>query len=187
MFPADYYKRCMYASFGLSALLNDEGIGAQIIGGDFLCAVVSKDGSRMTLQGFGAQYGGPPSHFWVEAQGMLLDLGPMYLPFESSFPASSLPVLLWPVAMKLPDFIAYRERVRYSEEVENLDSEIRRRNDEFVAHCRETSRTCASHVSLETWQLKDFNSLHQAATRGDMWARAVVVFLRRSLKAEFPF
>jgi hypothetical protein len=177
----------MYASFGLSALLKDEGISARIIGGDFICAVVAKDGSQMSLQGFGSQSGGMPSHYWVEAQGMLLDLGPMYLPCESSFPASPLPVLCWPATSKMPDFVAYRERVRYADGVEITNPEFFQKNAEFISHCRENWRAHTGPISLGTWQLKDFQSLHQAATRGDSWARAAIVFLKRSFKAKFPF
>jgi hypothetical protein len=177
----------MYASFGVSALLNDAGMSTQIIGGDFICAVVAKDGSRMTLQGFGGKPGGMPSHYWVEAQGTLLDLGPMYLPCESSFPAAPLPVLRWPAMSQLPDFVAYRERVRYAGEAQIANPEFRQRNAEFVSYCREVGRAHSGSISLGTWQLRDFQSLHQAATAGDSWARAVMVFLRRSLKAEFPF
>jgi hypothetical protein len=177
----------MYGSFGLSALLRDEGISTQIIGGDFICAVVAKDGSRMTLQGFAGQPGGMPSHYWVEAQGLLLDLGPMYLPCESSFPASPLPALRWPTTSKLPDFVAYRERVRYDGGVAIANPELRQRNAEFISHCRKVGRTHTEQIALGTWQLRDFQSLHRAATEGDSWARAATLFLRRSLRAEFPF
>lgn len=141
----------------------------------------------MSLQGFGTRSGGMPSHYWVEAQGMLLDLGPTYLPYESSFPASPLPALRWPATTKLPDFVAYRERVRYAEGVEIDTPEFFQKNAEFVARCREVARAQTDPISLGTWELTDMQSLRQAAGKGDSWARAALEFIRRSLKAKFPF
>jgi len=140
----------------------------------------------MSLQGFGTRSGGMPSHYWVEAQGMLLDLGPAYLPYESSFPASALPVLRWPSTSKLPDFVAYRERVRYAEGVEIDTPKFSQKNAEFVAHCREVARAETAPISLGTWELSDMQSLHKAAAKGDSWALAALEFIRRSLKARFP-
>jgi hypothetical protein len=176
----------MYASFGIAALLKDEGISAQIIGGDFVCAVIAKDQSQMTLQGFGSQPSKVPSHYWIEAQGTLIDLGTMYLPYGSSFPASPLPVMRWPTTLNLPDFVAYREAERFSKEVEIADPVLRTRNSEFVSVCRKSRSTHTGIISLNTWELTSLTALHQAAVKGDSWARAVTIFLRRSLRAEFP-
>lgn len=186
-FPTDFYKRCMYASFGITALLRDEGIPAHVVGGDFICAVVSTDGEQMSLQGFGTKRDGPPSHFWVLSGDHLLDLGPMYLPYESSFPAALLPILRWPVAMSLPDFILYRERERYVEGVEILDPVMQERSDAFLAHCRRIRDETSRDFPLPAWQLKDSQSLRYAAQKGDMWARASMEFLHRSYKATFPY
>lgn len=177
----------MYASFGLSALLNDAGMATQIIGGDFLCAVVSQDGSRMTLQGFGSQHSELPSHYWIEAQGTLIDLGPTFLPIRSSYPSAPLPVIRWPLISKLPNFITYRETKRYTEGVKISDPIFFRKNCEFVAHCRKLNRDTKTNVDLGAWQLTDWPSLQQAANAGDFWARAMFVFLKRSMRAEFPF
>ena len=185
-FPADFYKRCMYATFGMAALLRDEGACAQVIGGDFLCAVVSDDGMRLSLQGFGTTGAGEPSHFWVHAQGTILDLGPMYLPYESPYSAPPPPLLRWPLAVPLPSFIAYRERVRYADNVEIANSEFRQRSADFVQLCRATSRLKSDEMRPQAWQLRDYQSLRYAAQKGDPWARAATEFLRRSLKAEFP-
>lgn len=185
-FPEDFHKRCMYASLGIAALLQDTGISAQVVGGDFICTVVSRDGATMTLQGFGGNKDGPPSHYWVLAADQLLDLGPMYLPYEASFPAAPLPVLRWPTAVNLPKFVLYRERERYTEGVEIQDQVIRQRNVAFLSHCRSTRDTSRS-LQLPTWQLKDSQSLLYSAQKGDVWAKASVEFLRRSMKAFFPF
>lgn len=185
-FPNDFHQRCMYAAFGLSSLLRDTGISAQVVGGDFLCALVSKDGTQMSLQGFGTSGRGEPSHFWVETQGFMLDLGPTYLPYGSSFPAPSPPILRWPVTSPLPAFLAYRERARFAEDVVISTTEFQKRNTEFVAHCRETNRSKAGRTLPNAWQLKDYQSLRYAASKKDPWAIAANEFLNRSLKAEFP-
>lgn len=185
-FPGDFYKRCMYASLGIAALLRDEGVSAHVVGGEFICTVVSRDGATMTLQGFGGSKDGLPSHFWVLAAGQQLDLGPMYLSYEASFPAAPLPILRWPTAVKLPNFILYREHARYAGDVELLDPVIREKNIAFLSHCRSVRDSASSRFPVPTWQLKDSQSLHFAARRGDMWSRASVEFLRRSMKAAFP-
>lgn len=186
-FPNDFHKRCMYAAFGLSSLLQDSGVSAQVIGGDFLCALVSSDGTQMSLQGFGSSGQGEPSHFWVETQGFTLDLGPTYLPYESRYPAPSPPIIRWPVSSSLPAFLAYRERVRLAEDVVISSPEIRQRNAEFVACCRQMNRSEAGRMLPNAWQLKDYQSLRYAASKKDPWALAASEFLRRSLKAEFPY
>ena len=186
VFPSDYFKRCMYAAFGLGSLLGDAGIRATVVGGDFLCAVVSQDGRQMNLQGFGTTGVGEPSHFWVEAQGLLLDLGTTYLPYESSFAAAQLPAVRWPLSSALPDFLRYRECRRYLVDAEVLDSVVRERRNAFVSSCRHMNAAIERAPKLKTWQLRDMASLQYAAERGDRWAQAVVKFLQRSLKAEFP-
>jgi hypothetical protein len=45
-FPEDFYKRCNYAVFGMRALLLDARVEAEIVGGDFVDFIVSKDGAR---------------------------------------------------------------------------------------------------------------------------------------------
>src|ERR1700686_4584001 len=69
VFPDDFDQRCMYAAFGLRLLLKQVGLKPQIIGGDFLCFVLSTDSRKATLQGFGSHTSPKPSHYWVEADG----------------------------------------------------------------------------------------------------------------------
>lgn len=185
-FPNDFYKRCMYAAFGLSALLQDAGISTRIIGGDFLCALVSTDGMQMSLQGFGSFNQNEPSHFWVEARGFMLDLGPTYLPYESSFPAPSPPILRRPISTPQPNFLCYREKVRFSKEFEISTPEIRQRIIEFIDHCRRINQSKADRALPNMWLLKDYQSLQHAANKRDPWAIAAIRFLNKSLKAEFP-
>lgn len=185
-FPEDFYKRCMYAAFGISSLLNDEGISAHAVGGDFLCAVVSEDGSQLSLQGFGASTPSEPSHFWVRSGGVTIDLGPMYLAHESSYPAPPPPILRWYGPTPLPSFMAYREQIEYAADVQVVNPGIRQRMSEFVALCRAHNRSERGRIAPPSWQLRDHESLDYAARKCDPWAMAAVEFLRRSLKAEFP-
>lgn len=185
-FPADFHKRCMYGAFGLASLLEDAGVAAQVIGGDFLCAVVSDDGQQMSLQGFGTLGAGEPSHFWVHAHGLLIDLGPMYLPYESSFSAPSPPMITWPLSSPLPDFIAYRERLRASHDAELADPTLDQRRADFVAHCRAANRAHIGRALPRAWQLRDYQSLNYVAQKGDPWAVSAIEFLRRAFKAELP-
>lgn len=185
-FPDDFFKRCWYAAFGMAALLEDAGVPAQVIGGDFLCTVVSSDRTQLNLQGFGTRQAGEPSHFWVHTDSLMLDLGPMYLPYESSFAAPPPPMLRWPLSAPLPPFVVYRERARYAKDVAIMEPTIQKRTTEFVAMCRRENRSQVGRAFPPGWQLKDYQSLRFAALKGDTWAVAAGEFMRRSLRAEFP-
>jgi hypothetical protein len=106
-FREDYYKRCMYAAFGTTALLQDAGFKANIVDGDFLAFVVARFEQRAGLQGFrlGTDQ---PSHFWVEVDDAIVDVGPHYLPDHSRFPAASMPFIAWSPVSKLPLYLRYR-------------------------------------------------------------------------------
>lgn len=185
-FPADFHKRCMYAAFGVASLLEDAGIPAEVAGGDFLCAVVSRDGQQLSLQGFGTPGASEPSHYWVCTPRQLIDPGPAYLPYESPFPAASLPALSWSTMSPLPGFIAYRERVRVAADAMISTTSIAERVAAFVAACRahRDSQQAADH--LPYWQLRDLGGLAHWAQKRDPWALAARSFLRRGLKAQFP-
>lgn len=187
-FPNDFYKRCMYAAFGLRLLLNDAGIDASIIGGNFFCLVVSDDNSRASLQGFGSDVSDMPSHFWVEAAGVLIDLGPYYLPHESSYPAASMPAIRWPLSTPLPRFLGYREDIRYASNVElQSDPVIMKRMEDFLARCKERSRPDCIKPNLPTWQLKNTESLRFAAQKKDLWACGALSFLKHHSQDALPF
>lgn len=185
-FPLDFHKRCMYASFAIASLHDDAGLEAEVAGGDFLCAVVSTDGRQLSLQGFGTSGVGEPSHYWVHANGLHIDPGPTYLPYESPYPAPALPAVAWPSASPLPDVLAYRERVRVIPDATISDPAIAARVADFVARCRARRDAGTVPDRQPFWLLRDMASLRFRVQRGDPWAVAAQTFLRRGMKATFP-
>lgn len=186
-FPADYYKRCMYAAFGTQALLADAGTDAAIVGGEFLAFVVAASGERAGLQGFG--YGeGESSHYWVQAEGTIVDLGPHYLPDDARYAAAPLPFVAWSPASALPKFLRYRAQIHYSSAV-TLQStpEIVARVDAFVRQCRARFAAQRGQPKLPGWVLADTRSLQAAARGGDFWAQNALRFEGGIEEADLPF
>jgi hypothetical protein len=187
-FPDDFDKRCMYAAFGLRSLLQEAGLSPEIVGGEFLCLALSPDGKRATLQGFGKPNSQEPSHYWVELGKTLIDVGPHYLPRNSSHPSVPIPFVRWSLAAPLPRFLRYRAVIRYDPHVTLVsDAEILNRMDDFLARCQQENQAATGEVKLPTWQLKDMASLQYAAQRGDPWARGTSMFLRHSATIQLPF
>jgi hypothetical protein len=183
-FPQDFHSRCMYASLGLLALLEDEGIYAQMVGGDFVCAVIEKGGDRRGLHGFGRSSTEAPTHFWVQTKDMLLDLGPTYLPYRASFPLSKLPALRWKTEKPLPDYVEYKEHNRFESNVKLQDSVLQQRAIEFRTLCRKNAESLSVKATLGTWELMGHTSLLSAAQRGDRWAKAMLSFIKAGLRAQ---
>ncbi|GAB2519393.1 hypothetical protein [Lysobacter humi (ex Lee et al. 2017)] len=185
-FPDDYYKRCMYAAFGVATLLGDAGIDTQVAGGDFLCAVVSRDGRQLSLQGFGTTGNGEASHYWVATSDEHIDLGLAYLPIESPFPAAALPALRWSTRAALPAYMAYRERMRFEPDAVIEPVEIGKRMAAFIDRCRAIRDSGQPLDRLPYWHLRDMQALRFAAQKRDPWAMAALTFLSRGLRAQFP-
>jgi len=176
----------MYASLGLAALLEDAGIHAQMVGGDFACAVVEQGGNRKGFHGFGLSANGAPTHFWVRTQDFLLDLGPTYLPHTSTFPISKLPVIRWSLENPLPNYFDYSEQLRYSRDVQLSDATLEQRSDDFRTLCRKNALSLGVNFSLKSWELNSHVSLLNAAQRGDRWAKEMLLFLKSGDKARLP-
>lgn len=189
-FPDDFDKRCMYAAFGLRQLLQEAGQTAQIVGGEFLCLVISPDGRQATFQGFGtpSEQASEPSHYWVEVGQTLVDLGPHYLPRRSPHRAASMPLVRWSLQTNLPPFLRYKETVRYDQNVELVaDAAISKRMDDFLFRCQQESRSAIGDVKLPGWQFRDIGSLQHAAQRGDAWARGAMSFIKTRPTVSLPF
>jgi hypothetical protein len=179
-FPEDFDKRCLYAAFATSALLQDAGVQANLVGGDFLAFVVSRVGKRAGLQGFGGATGGQPSHFWVEVEDTIVDPGPHYLPKGSSFAAASMPLVSWKRTGALPPYLRYRAHISYDPAVQlHSEPSIMRRKDVFVAHCREKFRAQLGQPKLPAWVLSGPEALARAAQAGTR-GRAMRCGLRRA-------
>lgn len=186
-FPEDYYKRCMYAAFGTTALLQDAGFKANIVGGDFLAFVVARFEQRAGLQGFGLGTD-QPSHFWVEVDDTIVDVGPYYLPDDSRFPAASMPFIAWSPASELPLYLRYCSNVQYDPCV-RLDStpEIAKRLDAFVAACRARYAAQSGQPKLRSWLLTGGTALETAARTGDAWAQNAIRFANGIKEERLPF
>jgi hypothetical protein len=186
-FADDFDKRCLYAAFAVFALLQDEGFDTHLAGGDFVAFVVARSGERVGLQGFG--YGrDQPSHFWVEVQDTIVDLGPHYLPQGSSFAAAAMPLVAWQLSDGLPVYLRYRAHMRYDPAVQ-LQSfpDVMARKDRFVAGCRAKYAAQRGQPRLPSWLLTSPMALELAAREGDVWAKNALRFAAGIDKSQLPF
>jgi hypothetical protein len=186
-FPSDFHKRCAYAAIGTRRLLQAAGVDAELIGGDFLAFVVSQDGNRAGIQGFG---GGEQqcSHFWVEAEGRLIDLGVYFLPSDSSYPVARMPAAAWDLNQKLPRYLRYREQERFdASTMLSPDPVIMARCDHFIAACDERMKGQTGPADFSTWLMTGAPSVAIAANRRDPWANAALKFNRDPSLADLPF
>lgn len=186
-FPGDYEKRCLYAAFGLRALLKTRGAEATVIGGDVLAFVVSADTQRAGLQGFGFGSDGP-AHYWVEADGLLIDIGPHYLPRGSSYSAAKVPMVAWRKNTPLPPYLRYRESVRYAQDVELVaDSAIMERMKRFIEDCCKRNAAQSGQPKPPAWLLTDDGALRAAAKAKDVWALNALRFVQVAHLQDYPF
>lgn len=186
-FPDDYDKRCLYAAFGTCALIQDAGFEANIAGGEFLAFVVSKSGQRAGLQGFGANPA-QPSHYWVEVEGTIVDLGPHYLPRGSSFPAEPMPIVAWRPGSELPRYLRYRTTIRYAPDAElQSDGVITVRKEAFVSKCQSRYKAQVGQPKLPVWLLSGSVSFDAAVLRRDTWARNAKTFANGIEESQLPF
>lgn len=187
-FPSDYDRRCIYAAAGIKHLLSGSGIDARLHAGDFLALVVSCDGSRASMQGFG---GGDSleaySHYSVETPQYLVDLGPHLLPKGSRFAAAPLPLLCWDKSDPVPIALRYRAAQRYAPDAKMLfPAAIADRMSGFLDDLGERWMARWSPTSSSPWMLTGEESLQRAARR-DIWAKGVLRFEREADPAMLPF
>ncbi|MCS2611148.1 hypothetical protein [Halomonas dongshanensis] len=176
-FPDDYDARCLYSACAIQTILKSKRVKAIIVGGNVGAFTLSTDGREALLEGFGGGDITQPSHYWVEANGVILDPGVSYLPKRSRMSAVSMPMIAWTKNNALPKYIQYIEKVRYAEEAEYIfPSDIANRVAEFIARCekRYTSRTAKKKLS--TWLLTNQKDLDKAARSGDRWATGAIRF-----------
>jgi len=173
-FPDDYYKRCLYASFGVHSLLQAMGHKPTIVGGNFLAFVVSRDQRQATMQGYGSD-SGEHSHYWIELDGAVIDPGTYYLPMGSSFQACEMPALCWDVGYRMPKGLRYAPEARYaSSEVANLQPHIIEKMVPFLAACKARMAQPLVKPRIGKWMATSPSSIKQAAIKGDSWARALM-------------
>ena len=175
MFPDDFYKRCAYAVSGILGLLEDEGFTGEVVGGDFAAFIMSIGADRAGVQGF--SFGEEQcSHFWVEAGGRLIDLGPFFLPYDSSYPVVAMPALAWDLSSPRPASLRYRELARFPQSTPlSPDSTVIERGKTFVRLVR-TRYGEQPALKFPTWIVTGRPSLEIAANRGNPWAQGAKKF-----------
>jgi hypothetical protein len=161
VFPNNYWKRCTYAAFGLNRLLSQGGIASEFVSGDILCFTLSTDGRTPLLEGYGNAAGGGPSHYWIEAEGALLDLGAHYLPMEARRPIVPMPVIRWDAKEPLPRYLRYRELARAP--AMQPEATIAEKVHGFVQHCELRDRRLGDDLTMPHWALTGPASLDAAA------------------------
>ena len=186
-FPGDFYKRCCYAAFGMRALLSDVGVEAEVIGGDFVAFIVARDGGRAGMQGFG--FGKEQcSHFWVVADGRLLDVGPHLLPNDSSYPVSPMPLVAWDTTAPFPAYLRYRPLQRFQAEAAmSAVPEQNARCVRFIAACRSRAASQVAGSKSLSWLVTGTGATEAAARGRDSWAIGALRFAGMTRPSELPF
>ncbi|MHC2483456.1 hypothetical protein [Rhizobium leguminosarum] len=187
-FPTDYYKRCMYTAFGMQTLLSDYGHEASIQGGDAVTFMVSRSGQQAGMQGFANAAEGH-AHYWVVAAGRLIDIGPHYLPQDSSFPAAAVPLICWDLSGDLPPFLRYRVLEDFGPLTALVTTEeIHERMETFIGQCRSKVRNLVGQPKLPTWLLTCREAVEQRAAQNDVWAKAALCFASMpGIEKSLPF
>jgi hypothetical protein len=187
MFPADFFRRCAFTAFVLRALLQDRGIEATMIGGQFAAFVMTPDGARMAVQGFdrGPE---PYPHLWVEANGCLIDLGPYLLPFGSEYPVAPMPALIWDMGAPLPAALRYKTHDRLPGDARiSANPGVRAQCDAFLDRCRMLAADESRAPVLPNWIATGPASLAAAIGRSDPWACGAKRFESLALNHPLPF
>lgn len=176
-FPEDYDARCIYSACAIHTILVSRGIEAVIVGGNIGVFTLSTDGRKALLEGFGGGDSAQPSHYWVEANEIILDPGVSYLPKRSKIKAVSMPMVAWSKSSELPKFLQYVEKVRYTKDAQYVFPEvIANRVSEFIDRCSKRYSSKVARKKLSTWLLSDPTELIAAAKSGDIWARGAIRF-----------
>lgn len=186
-FPYDCQKRCAYSAFGIRSLLQDAGVEATLIGGDFAAFVMSLKGEKAGVQGFG--FGEDQcSHFWVEADGRLIDIAPHFLPRESSYPVVPMPAIAWDLSEPLPAYLRYRVIERFpASAMMSSDATINARCDAFVSACQERLQGQVGPINFPTWVVTGPASVAKMVNRRDLWALGARRFEGLADLQDLPF
>lgn len=176
-FPEDYDTRCLYIACAIHTLLKHEGTKSVMVGGNAGAFTLSLDGREALLEGFGGGDATQPSHYWVEANGIILDPGTSYLPRRSRMQAVQMPMVAWQKTGALPKYIQYVEKIRYSEDVEYVfPNEFSGRVADFITRCQKRYASKIVKKKLSTWILSSSEKLNSAAKSGDRWAVGAIRF-----------
>lgn len=171
-FPDDYDARCMYAALGMHRLTTRMGYNSHMVGGDFSALIVAADNSQASFQGYSHSGGdGEYAHYWCEIEGHIVDLGPTYLSVKSRFYAATAPIVMWPVAIDLPESLKYEPKIRYAPDAENkMAPEIMARIGKFLQLCDKKLTNLSGQPKATNWLVSGPKSIAAASDRGDLWA-----------------
>lgn len=176
-FPTDYDARCLYTACAIYTILKEAGVKSVIVGGDVGAFTLSNDGQEASLEGFGGSNQDQPSHFWVEANGILLDPNVSYLPKRSRIQRAPMPMIAWQYAYALPKGLQYKDVIRYDENAEFLfPDEFSTRITTFIEQCRNRYKSTAAKKKLSTWILSSPESLINKSRSGDKWSIGISRF-----------
>lgn len=163
-FPDDYDARCLYSACAIHTILKRKSVKTIIVGGNVGVFTLSADGREVLLEGFGGGDIAQPSHYWIEANGLILDLGVSYLPKRSHMSAVSMPMIAWMKNNPLPNYLQYIDKIRYAEEVEYIfPDDITNRVPEFIRRCEKRYASRTAKKKLPTWLLTNQKDLDKAA------------------------
>lgn len=128
------------------------------------------------------------SHFWVEVEGRLLDVGPHLLPNDASYPTASMPLVAWAMAMPFASYLRYRPLQRFpAEAVMSSVPEQNFRCDRFIPACRSRAAGQIAGAKPLSWLLTEPSATEAAARRLDLWARSALRFAEMTRVSDLPF
>ncbi len=128
-------------------------------GGRFSAFVVSQDQRRGFVHGYASE-SGEHSHYWVELDGSIIDLGTYYLPAGAGFLACEMPAVFWDTAYAFPKGLTYAPEASYaSSEVAQLAPHIIEKMEPFLAACH--ARMGRPLVKPKNWEVaRDLAFIH---------------------------
>lgn len=186
-FPDDYDSRCLYNACAIHTILTDKGINAIIVGGNVGAFTLSTDNQEALLEGFGGGDINQPSHYWVEAEGIILDPGVSYLPKKSRIHAVPMPMVAWPKNTAFPHYLQYKETIRYAEDADYIfPDDIANRVSDFIEKCQKRYASKAAKKKLSTWILSSTDGVKTAAKSGDKWAKGALRFMSMDSTPTMP-
>jgi len=176
-FPTDYDSRCLYTACAIYSILKKEGVSSIIVGGNVAAFTMSIDGLQASIEGFAGSNSDQPSHYWVEANGLLLDPSVSYLPKSSKVQRVPMPMIAWERENVLPKSLQYRDQIRYDENVEfSFPDDIAARISSFVDLCQKRYSSKAAKKKLSGFILSSPENLHHYAISGNKWAMGAMRF-----------
>lgn len=106
IYPENYHVRCFQAAVALDTYLSEMGFDSKVVAGDFEVAVRNSMTGACEFHGFQSKTEAH-SHFWVEAEGRLLDIMPLYIPRSCRSVSMIPPMVALKLSQPLPQCFRY--------------------------------------------------------------------------------